>query len=131
MKAPQANNKHPEKLIKSDNQFPVIGVGASAGGLDAFKKLLKAIPIDSGMAYVLVQHLDPNHESMLTEILQKVTPIPVLEIADDIKVEPNHIYVIPSNKIMVATDGVLLLAPRPEKSKTERHLLPPLFCYLG
>ncbi|WP_309614847.1 chemotaxis protein CheB [Flavobacterium sp.] len=127
MKAPQANNKHPEKLIKSDNQFPVIGVGASAGGLDAFKKLLKAIPIDSGMAYVLVQHLDPNHESMLTEILQKVTPIPVLEIADDIKVEPNHIYVIPSNKTMVATDGVLLLAPRPEKSKTERYLPIDLF----
>jgi two-component system CheB/CheR fusion protein len=74
------------------------------------------------MAFVLVQHLDPNHESMLTEILQKDTPIPVLEITDDIKVEPNHIYVIPSNKVMVATDGVLLLAPRPEKSKTERYL---------
>jgi two-component system CheB/CheR fusion protein len=122
MKTPLPNNKHTEKLIKSENLFPVIGVGASAGGLDAFKKLLKAIPIDSGMAYVLVQHLDPNHESMLTEILQKVTQIPVLEIADDIKVEPNHIYVIPSNKIMVATDGVLLLAPRPEKSKTQRYL---------
>jgi two-component system CheB/CheR fusion protein len=111
-----------EKLIKSDNLFPVVGVGASAGGLDAFKQLLKAIPIDSGMAFVLVQHLDPNHESMLTEILQKVTAIPVLEIADDIKVQPNHIYVIPSNKVLVATDGVLLLAPRPEKSKTERYL---------
>ena len=127
MKAPLPKNKHPEKLIKSDNLFPVIGIGASAGGLDAFKKLLKAIPIDSGMAYVLVQHLDPNHESMLAEILQKVAPIPVLEIADDIKVEPNHIYVIPSNKIMVATDGVLLLAPRPEKSKTERYLPIDLF----
>lgn len=122
MKTPLPNNKHPENLIKSENLFPVIGVGASAGGLEAFKKLLKAIPIDSGMAFVLVQHLDPNHESMLTEILQKVTAIPVLEIADDIKVEPNHIYVIPSNKIMVATDGILLLASRPEKSKTERYL---------
>ena len=127
MKAPLSKNKHPENLIKSKNLFPVIGVGASAGGLDAFKKLLKAIPVNSGMAYVLVQHLDPNHESMLTEILQKMTPIPVLEIADDIKVEPNHIYVIPSNKIMVATDGVLLLAPRPEKSKTERYLPIDLF----
>jgi two-component system CheB/CheR fusion protein len=58
-----------ENLIKSENLFPV-GVGASAGGLDAFKQLLKAIPIDSGMAFVLVQHLDPNHESILTEILQ-------------------------------------------------------------
>ena len=127
MKAHQPKNKYPEKLIKSDNLFPVIGVGASAGGLDAFKKLLKAIPVDSGMAYVLVQHLDPNHESMLTEILQKVTQIPVLEITDDIKVAPDHIYVIPSNKIMVATDGVLLLAPRPEKSNPERYLPIDLF----
>ena len=127
MKAPLKENKLDENLIKSANLFPVIGIGASAGGLDAFKKLIKEIPVDSGMAYVLVQHLDPNHESMLTEILQKITSIPVLEIADDIKVEPNHLYVIPSNKIMVATDGVLLLAPRPEKSKTERYLPIDLF----
>jgi two-component system, chemotaxis family, CheB/CheR fusion protein len=114
-------------LVKSANLFPVVGIGASAGGLDAFKKLLKAIPENSGMAYVLVQHLDPSHESLLQELLQKVTNIPVLEIADDIKVEPNHIYVIPSNKMMVATDGVLLLAPRPAKSKNERNLPIDLF----
>ena len=114
-------------LVKSANLFPVVGIGASAGGLDAFKKLLKAIPEDSGMAYVLVQHLDPKHESLLPELLQKVTKIPVIEITDDIKVHPDHIYVIPSNKIMVATDGVLLLAPRPEKSKTERNLPIDLF----
>ena len=115
------------KLEKSANEFLVVGIGASAGGLDAFKKLLKAIPEDSGMAYVLVQHLDPSHESMLQELLQKVTNIPVLEITDDIKVEPNHIYVIPSNKMMVATDGVLLLAPRPAKRKNERNLPIDLF----
>lgn len=120
---------HPadKPLIKSPNLFPVVGIGASAGGLDAFKKLLKAIPEDSGMAYVLVQHLDPSHESLLPEILQKVTKIPVLEITDDIKVLPDHIYVIPSNKMMVATDGVLLLAPRPEKNKNERNLPIDLF----
>jgi two-component system CheB/CheR fusion protein len=116
-----------EKHLKSSNLFPVVGIGASAGGLDAFKKLLKAIPDDSGMAYVLVQHLDPTHESMLPELLQKVTKIPVLEIADDIKVLPNHIYVIPSNKMMVATDGVLQLSPRPKTSKTERNLPIDLF----
>ncbi|HVE60702.1 MAG TPA: chemotaxis protein CheB, partial [Chitinophagaceae bacterium] len=108
-------------VIKSKNLFPVVGIGASAGGLNAFKKLLKAIPENSGMAYVLVQHLDPNHESLLPEILQKVTRIPVLEISHDIKVEPDHIYVIPSNKMMVATDGVLLLTNRPPKSNTERN----------
>ena len=85
----KAGKKTGEPLIKSPNIFPVVGIGASAGGLDAFKKLLKAIPEDSGMAYVLVQHLDPKHESMLPELLQKVTQLPVLEIADDIKVQPN------------------------------------------
>ena len=126
----KSKNKIPEiekELIKSPNHFPVVGIGASAGGLDAFKKLLKAIPEDSGMAYVLVQHLDPSHESLLVELLQKVTKIPVLEIADDIKVQPNHIYIIPSNKMMIANDGVLELSPRPAKSKMERNLPIDLF----
>lgn len=114
-------------LERSANEFPVVGIGASAGGLDAFKKLLKAIPEDSGMAYVLVQHLDPSHESMLQELLQKVTNIPVLEIADDMVVQPDHIYVLPSNKMMVANDGVLLLAPRPANNKKGRNLPIDLF----
>ena len=114
-------------FIHSTNLFPVVGIGASAGGLDAFKKLLRAIPEDSGMAYVLVQHLDPNHESMLPEILQKVTTIPVLEISNDIKVEPNHIYVIPSNKMLVASDGVLKLTPRSEKGSSKLNLSIDLF----
>jgi two-component system CheB/CheR fusion protein len=97
--------------------FPVIGIGASAGGLDAFRRLLRAIPEDSGMAYVLVQHLDPFHESILPEILSRVTNIGISEITDDIHLTPNHIYVIPSNQILTAYDGVLKLAPR-EKLKT-------------
>jgi two-component system CheB/CheR fusion protein len=115
------------KTIKSDNQFPVVGIGASAGGLDAFKKLLKAIPEKSGMAYVLVQHLDPNHESLLPELLQKVTRIPVLEISDDIKVMPDHIYVIPRNKMMVANDGILKLTPRQLDNKKKHNLPIDLF----
>jgi len=108
-----------KSLIKSANLFPVVGIGASAGGLDAFKKLLKSIPENSGMAFVLVQHLDPNHESLLPELLQKVTNIPVQEITDDIKVEPNHIYIIPANKMMLANDGKLELINRiaPENNK--------------
>jgi len=125
--AKKSKPKVTDPPIKSRNLFPVVGIGASAGGLDAFKKLLAAIPEDSGMAYVLVQHLDPNYESMLPELLQKVTRIPVLEVVDDIKVEPDHIYVIPSNKMMVATDGVLLLSTRPEKSKNELNLPIDLF----
>ncbi len=114
-------NKEKSKIL-SANFFPVVGVGASAGGLDAFKRLLRAIPENSGMAYVLVQHLDPSHDSLLTEILQKATNIPVLEISNDIKVAPNHIYVIPPNKIMVANDGVLELTTRPGKIKNAKNL---------
>lgn len=113
--------------ILSSNPFPVVGIGASAGGLDAFKKLVKAIPEDSGMAYVLVQHLDPNHESLLPDILRKVTAIPVLEVSDDIRVEPDHIYILPSNKMLVANDGVLLLRPRPDKTNKLRNLPIDLF----
>ncbi len=119
--------KIPATLIKSANPFPVVGIGASAGGLDAFKRLLKAVPENSGMAFVLVQHLDPNHESLLADLLQKVTSIPVLEISDDIKVEPDHIYIIPSNKMLIASDGILKLSPRPTKNKKDRNLPIDLF----
>src|ERR1700683_3710996 len=101
---------------RSSNQFPVVGVGASAGGLEAFKRRLKAIPESSGMAYILVQHLEPNHESMLPEILQKNTQIPVEEITDNVHVDPNHIYIIPSNKLLTADDGRLRLKPRPKNN---------------
>jgi len=100
---------------KTKQNFPIIGIGASAGGLDAFKRLLIAVPKNSGMAYVLVQHLDPTHESILPEILQRVTKIPVLEITDDIPLAPNHIYIIPSNKMLTSTDGVLKLTKREKK----------------
>ncbi len=78
---------------KTKQDFPVVGIGASAGGLDAFKKLLKAIPADSGMAYVIVQHLLPDHPSSLPEILSLSTEIPVHKIVSDINLAPNHIYI--------------------------------------
>ncbi len=112
--------------ILSKNLFPVVGIGASAGGLEAFRKLLQAIPQKSGMAYVLVQHLAPTHESLLPELLQKVTTVPVLEIEDEVKIEPDHIYVLPSNKMLVANDGVLQLSPR-STNKNELNLPIDLF----
>ena len=108
-------------LVKSENLFPVIGIGASAGGLDAFKKLLNAIPDDSGMAFVLIQHLDPHHESMLPELLQRVTSIPVSAVKNDVHILPNHIYIIPTNKLLIANDGKLEVIPREEK-KNESNL---------
>jgi two-component system CheB/CheR fusion protein len=111
--------QHPKDTakIRSTNLFPVVGIGASAGGLDAFKRLLKAIPEDSGMAYILVQHLDPAHESILADLLQRVTKIPVQEITDNMAVVPDHIYIIPANKLLTATDGILQLSPRPKNQK--------------
>ena len=113
-------------LIQSKNLFPVVGIGASAGGLEAFEKLLKAIPENPGIAYVLVQHLDPSHGSILPALLQKATTLPVIEITDDIKVEPNHVYIIPSNKMLIANDGILELSPRPA-TKNYRNLPIDLF----
>lgn len=109
-------NKFPKSDAPTSNDFPVVGLGASAGGIDAYKRFLKAIPENSGMAYVLVQHLDPTHESILPEILAKVTSLPVREITDDIHLEPNNIYVIPENKILTSTDGILQLSPRPKNA---------------
>ncbi len=107
------------KKIPSKNLFPVVGIGASAGGLEAFKKLLHAIPLNSGMAYILVQHLHPDHDSVLPEILQRETSIAVQEVSDNVRVEVNNIYVIPSNKTLVATDGVLQLSERPGYKKND------------
>jgi len=101
----------------SSIQFPVVGIGASAGGLEAVKQFLQAVPQKSGMAYVFVQHMSPTHESLLPEILEKFSKIPVLQITDDIHLEQDKFYVIPSNKIVTATDGILKL----EELDGKRH----------
>ncbi len=97
--------------------FPVVGVGASAGGLRAFKDFVRAIPEKSGMAYVLVSHLSPFYRSMLPEILSRETALPVHRILHGSKLEEDHIYVIPQNKILVVTDHTLKLDPRPEEER--------------
>ena len=89
---------------------PVVGIGASAGGLEAFEAFFRACPVDTGLAFVLVPHLDPGHVSLLTEILQRSTAMPVLEAIDQIAVEANHVYVIPPNREMGILNGVLQLS---------------------
>jgi two-component system CheB/CheR fusion protein len=93
----------------SSVQFPIVGIGASAGGLEAVKQFLQAVPKKSGMAYVFVQHMSPTHESLLPEILEKFSNIPVLQITNNIHLEQNKFYIIPSNKIVKAEDGILKL----------------------
>ena len=99
--------------IKS-KPFLIVGIGASAGGLEAFTDLLRHLPSDTGMAFVLIQHLDPKHESMLTLLLSKATPMPIREAKDGEAVEPNHVYVIPPNTDMTISNRVLHLMPREE-----------------
>jgi two-component system, chemotaxis family, CheB/CheR fusion protein len=92
--------------------FPIVGIGASAGGLEAFTEMLQILRDDTGMGFVFVQHLDPKHVSLLTELLQRHTKMPVQDAAEGMRVEPNHIYVIPRDKHMGMARGVLTLAPR-------------------
>jgi two-component system CheB/CheR fusion protein len=92
--------------------FPVVGIGASAGGLEAFSELLSRLPPDVPLAIVLVQHLDPTHSSLLTELLTRTTPMPVIEVRPGTRVEPSHVYVIPPNTTMTIQGGILQLSPR-------------------
>ena len=97
---------------QSARGFPVVGIGASAGGLKAFTLLLSHLPEKTGMAFVLVQHLDPVHESQLADLLSKATLLPVTEVMDGMAVEPDHVYVIPPNVNLAIAQGVLRLTPR-------------------
>ena len=99
-------------LKRFPGSFPIVAIGASAGGLEAFSELLHHLPEKSGMAYVLVQHLDPKHESGLREILARTTKIPVTEVAQGTVVQPDHVYVIPANTNMSIKGGVLHLTER-------------------
>jgi two-component system CheB/CheR fusion protein len=90
--------------------FSIVGIGASAGGLEAFEAFFGACPADTGMAFVLVPHLDPDHHSLLTEILQRCTRMPVAQALDQVQVEPDHIYIIPPNREMTILNGALQLA---------------------
>ncbi|HBZ25485.1 MAG TPA: chemotaxis protein CheR [Rikenellaceae bacterium] len=98
------------------SKFPVVAIGASAGGLEAMMELLKYLPSDTGMAFIYVQHLSPDHKSMLTEILSKKTKMRVQEIDDMDKIEPDNLFIIPYNKGIEVTDGHIKLIPRSESS---------------
>lgn len=93
-------------------RFPVVGIGASAGGVEAFVQLLRALPSRTGMAFVLIQHLDPTHPSALTEVLGRATELPIAEIEDGMRVEPDHVYVIPPNVEVRIAESTLALSPR-------------------
>jgi two-component system CheB/CheR fusion protein len=112
-KPSKKNSLPPPRLEPSrGDSFPIVGIGASAGGLEAFKELLASLPEKTGMAYVLVPHLDPDHQSVLTEILSRLTKIPVSEVMDGMPVERDRIYIIPPNKTMGISDSKFVLVER-------------------
>ncbi len=109
----------------SHYSFPIVGIGASAGGLEAFRQLLQNLPADTGAAFVLVQHLDPKHESILPALLARATTMPVDEVRDSVKIEPDHVYVIPSHMDLAIAEGHLRLLPR--TVPPDRHMPVDLF----
>jgi two-component system CheB/CheR fusion protein len=84
--------------------FPVVAIGASAGGIDAFHSFFARMPADCGMSFVVILHLPADHKSMLTEILSRWTKMPVLEVSDLLSIEPNSVYVIPPHTVVTLSD---------------------------
>jgi two-component system CheB/CheR fusion protein len=107
-----------------------VGLGASAGGLEALEQFLAHVPAGSGLAYVVVQHLDPTHKAMLVELLQRATVMPVREATESMRVEPDVVYVIPPNSELSVVRGALHLA-RPSQPRGMRLPIDVLFCSLA
>jgi len=103
-----------QNKVSANAFFPIVGIGASAGGLVALEQFLSHVPVNGGMAYVIVQHLDPHHEGMLVEILQRTTSMPVMQAKDLAQVTPDHVYVIPPGFDLTVLNGVLHLLVPPE-----------------
>jgi len=108
---------------------PVVGVGASAGGLEAFIQLLNHLPPDTGFAFVFVQHLDPRHASVLPKILSAKTRMRVREAADGDVLKPNIVFVLPADKSITVSQGLLRLSPRFETGGLHHPCPPPVSEY--
>jgi two-component system, chemotaxis family, CheB/CheR fusion protein len=108
----------------------IVGLGASAGGLEPLEQFLSHVPANSGMSYVVVQHMDPTHRGMLSELLQRATAMPVHEARDSMRLAPDAVYVIPPNAELTVSNGVLHLAA-PAKPRGFRLPIDVLFCSLA
>src|SRR5246500_322021 len=97
------------------DSFPIVGLGASAGGLDAFSRLLTALPPRTGMAFILIQHLDPTHASMMVDLLAGHTPLKVQQAAEGMPLEPEQIYLIPPGSYLSIQGGALRLSAPQER----------------
>src|SRR5215467_8658408 len=93
------------------DEFLIVGIGASAGGIQALKKFFEKVPVDSGLAFVVILHLSPDHDSKLSEVIRVSTKIPVTQVTEKTNVKPNHIYVVPPNQHLSMEDGDILVSP--------------------
>ena len=104
-------SRDPTRTPAAPGTFPVVAIGASAGGLDACRKFLDSLPAHLGMAYILVQHLDPTHKSLMAELLAQHTAMKVVEATEGCQLDPNRIYVIPPGRYLSVRAGTIHLSP--------------------
>jgi two-component system, chemotaxis family, CheB/CheR fusion protein len=118
---PAQRRRAPQKRViaKGEANFPVVAIGASAGGLGAFRILLAALPAESGMAFILAQHLDPTHASMMVELLSPHTALTVLEAREGMRLEPDHVYMIPPGRYLAVRNSTIHLS-RPRAPQVVR-----------
>ena len=128
--AASSPKKTSSNIISKSDQFYIIGIGGSAGSLEAFEQFFRNMPDDSGAAFVLISHLDPTHKGMMPELIQRYTKMKVLEAGDGMKVMPNCVYVIPSNKDMAILHGTLQLL-EPTATRGLRLPIDFFFKHLG
>src|SRR5262245_15242426 len=117
-RAAQPRKRATKESVRSGAQkdgCPIVGIGGSAGGFEAMLELLKYLPANNGMAFVIVQHLDPHHASRLPSLLGRVTQMPVLELTGRVQPKPDTVYVQPPNKCVICKDGTLSLIKRTER----------------
>src|SRR5262245_31862471 len=117
-RAAQPRKRATSKAVRSEEQkdgCPIVGIGGSAGGFEATMELLQTLPEENGMAFVIVQHLDPHHASRLPSLLGRVTKMPVLELTGRVYPKPDTVYVQPPNKCVICKDGSLSLIKRTER----------------
>ncbi len=108
-----AEDRKAKSKLRPGAPTAVVGLGASAGGLEALTELFRNMRADTGLSFVIVQHLDPRHESQMASLLGRITHIPVVEADEGMRLEPNHIYIIPPDHLMTVGDGTLHLHDRP------------------
>src|SRR5512142_165501 len=121
-----ATSQSPEPASQPESGL-IVGVGASAGGLEAFSELIRNLPANTGMAFVLVQHLDPRHESVLAELLGNYTQMQVTQVQDGVRVERDRVYVIPPNASMVLLDGSLRVSRPAHEHSHQRKPIDEFF----